>query len=432
MSVESIEWATKSWGNILGTFFSSHLRCSVYTFTPEHRLKQALVTAANRTAVSLPFHPPPPPLFIRLTAKRAGPRTSETSCSACGLRPRPASPPAPHGNRARFAPPASPRPYPAREAVPEQRLLQQRGHPLQAQHVAEVGELLLSQGPGARRVKTVEQLLEPGLMLVLLCLIHPIARSAHLRGTEKGRSWALESCRPSACRPTPARPLGTLGLTWAPRSGPSGPCEGRRGREVTLHASHWSLWASRTQPRPGSSRTLSHQGRTREVGAWRGKGHQKEGVSWAERRLSLLRSLRQAATVSNSRLRVVRTQRRWKATPAIQSFQMKWLLVTTDCRARASMQYSKLQKNCQMLQSAKRFHLSPFSLAAPLCGQTGGRQQRGSGWTCLIQNHPCLHETQCSYMSSSKNANSINLTSAITWGVTRRVFPEACFSPREL
>lgn len=46
--------------NIFGTFFSSHLRCSVYTFAPEHKLKQAVVTAANCTAVWLPLYSLPP------------------------------------------------------------------------------------------------------------------------------------------------------------------------------------------------------------------------------------------------------------------------------------------------------------------------------------------------------------------------------------
>lgn len=78
----------------------------------------------------------------------------------------------------------SPRPYPAQEVVLKQRLLEHWGHLLQAQHVAKVGEFLLSQGPGACRVKTVKQLLESGLMLVLLHLIHPIAHGAHLCATE--------------------------------------------------------------------------------------------------------------------------------------------------------------------------------------------------------------------------------------------------------
>jgi len=50
--------------------------------------------------------------------------------------------------------------HPAQEVILKQRLLEHRGHLLQAQHVAKVGEFLLSQGPSARGVKTVKQLLE--------------------------------------------------------------------------------------------------------------------------------------------------------------------------------------------------------------------------------------------------------------------------------
>lgn len=48
--------------------------------------------------------------------------------------------------------------------------------------MAEVGELLLPQGPRARAVEAVEELLEASFILVLLSFIHPIACHAHLRG----------------------------------------------------------------------------------------------------------------------------------------------------------------------------------------------------------------------------------------------------------
>lgn len=60
-------------------------------------------------------------------------------------------------------------------------LLQCRGHLLQVQHVAEVSELLLPQGPRARAVKAVKELLEASFILVLLSFIHPIACHAHLQ-----------------------------------------------------------------------------------------------------------------------------------------------------------------------------------------------------------------------------------------------------------
>lgn len=63
----------------------------------------------------------------------------------------------------------------------EERLLQCRGHLLQVQHVAEVSELLLPQGPRACAVEAVEELLEASFILVLLSFIHPIACHAHLR-----------------------------------------------------------------------------------------------------------------------------------------------------------------------------------------------------------------------------------------------------------
>lgn len=62
----------------------------------------------------------------------------------------------------------------------EQGLLQRGGHLLQVQHVAEVSELLLPQGPRACAVKAVKELLEASFILVLLSLIHPIACHAHL------------------------------------------------------------------------------------------------------------------------------------------------------------------------------------------------------------------------------------------------------------
>lgn len=61
-------------------------------------------------------------------------------------------------------------------------LLQRRGYLLQVQHMAEVSELLLPQGPRACAVKAVKELLEASFILVLLSFIHPIACHTHLQG----------------------------------------------------------------------------------------------------------------------------------------------------------------------------------------------------------------------------------------------------------
>ena len=162
---------------------------------------------------------------------------------------------------------------------------------------------------------------------------------------------------------------------------------------------------------------------THEVGSW--QGHQKEGVSWAERRLSLLPSLRQAASVSNAR-------QSGQDSEKVKSHSCHPVLpnevTVSDSRAPCDTASSRRPARCCHLPNC----FSPSSLAAPLCSQTGGLQQRGTGWSCLIQNRPCLRETKCLLREFLKNGNSINFTAATTWGVTGRVFPEACFSPREL
>lgn len=122
-------------------------------------------------------------LFIRLTAKSTHHQDITNQLQHIQFPcPNPETAPTSH-------PPPLPRPYPAQEVVLKQRLLQHRGHLLQAQHVAKVSEFLLSQGSSARCVKTVKQLLESGLMLVLLCLIHPIAHSTHLY--RQRQAWVL-------------------------------------------------------------------------------------------------------------------------------------------------------------------------------------------------------------------------------------------------
>lgn len=81
----------------------------------------------------------------------------------------------------------------------EEGLLQRRGHLLQVQHVAEVSELFLPQGPRARAVEAVEELLEASFILVLLSFIHPIACHAHLRG-EMGPVSIDHSACSTACK----------------------------------------------------------------------------------------------------------------------------------------------------------------------------------------------------------------------------------------
>ena len=178
---------------------------------PGHRSKLRCCVASIIIPASRPS------LFIRLTAKSTHGQNVRNKLQRLWFAPHPSPPPSPTETAPTSHRPPLRGPYPAQEVVLKQRLLQHWGHLLQAQHVAEVGEFLLSQGPGARRVKTVKQLLESGLMLVLLCLIHPIARSAHLRGTETrpghGRAGVLP---PLACRPPACQSLGNAGCVLGP------------------------------------------------------------------------------------------------------------------------------------------------------------------------------------------------------------------------
>lgn len=194
-------------------FFCLHLRCSGHPFIPEHKSKQALLHNTSKPHCwVLPLH------FLCLSAWQLGAHTarmSEASCSTRALHTLYPRPPRQHLTEA--APTSLPLPafspsppYPAQQVVLKQRLLEHGGHLLQAQHVAKVGEFLLSQGPGARCIKTVKQLLESSLMLVLLHLIHPIAHGAHLCGTET-RAGCGSPGNPTRAL---ASPSGMLCVAW--------------------------------------------------------------------------------------------------------------------------------------------------------------------------------------------------------------------------
>lgn len=207
------------------------------------------MTRASHTVGSRPSHFLF--LFIRLTARSTHSQDvrskSQHACSA------PTPPPAPDRSRTHFPRPAFlPRPYPAQEVVLKKRLLEHRGHLLQAQHVAKVGELLLSQGPGARGVETVKQLLESGLMLVLPRLIHPIAHGAHLCGTETrgvaaapgagrpGPRWRLAGDKTVGLSRRQPAPMGTPVRATSHRSGRAGYRYQNEG--VSSPASSWGVW----------------------------------------------------------------------------------------------------------------------------------------------------------------------------------------------
>ena len=381
---------------------------------PGHRSKLHCCVA------SILFPTSRPPLFIRLTAKSTHGLNVRNKLQRLWFAPHPFPPTetAPTSHR-----PPLRGPYPAQEVVLKQRLLQHWGHLLQAQHVAEVGEFLLSQGPGARRVKTVKQLLESGLMLVLLCLIHPIARSAHLHGTETRPDHGSAGVLPPLTRcPHTCQSLGNAGCVLGPLFWSIGALWGSAGEGG--NTAHLPVKPLGLQARPGE---LPH---TLTPGAYpRGwvLAGSPEGRSLLGRKASFSPAQPQAGSQC-----VKRKTECGQDSEKVKSHSCHPVLpnevTVSDSRAPCDTASSRRPARCCHLPNC----FSPSSLAAPLCSQTGGLQQRGTGWSCLIQNRPCLHETKCLLHEFLKNGNSINFTAAITWGVTGRVFPEACFSPREL